>query len=122
MRGYYQRRLAYVGTILLFITYTGAIGLLVLSCSGCAIGDRFNDGVGRDYHLHIYEPFDNARDWGPNYLVGLSGRYFANEARADVGRSTLIDKTVAQSGAMPLKPTQPLAALPFQTLLALPIR
>jgi len=63
----------YVGAIVLMIMYASAIVLLVLSCGGCAIGARINDGAGRGYHLHVYEPFANASDWGPNYLVGPAG-------------------------------------------------
>jgi hypothetical protein len=80
MRNYDPQRLMYVSAIVLMIMYASAIVLLVLSCGGCAIGARINDGASRGYQLHVYEPFDNASDWGPNYLVGPSGRYVGNEA------------------------------------------
>ena len=85
----YSQRLVYISTIALFIMYAISIALLLLSCGGCAIATRLNDGVGS--HLHVYEPFDNAHDWGPNYLVGPSRHYLSNESRVDES-STLTEK------------------------------
>jgi hypothetical protein len=62
MRILYQR-LIYAGVIVLLIMYASAIALLLLS-SGCAFRPMYNNGVRSGYNLHVYEPFDNSRDWG----------------------------------------------------------
>jgi hypothetical protein len=86
----HSQRLVYIGTIALLVMYASAVAPLLLSCSGCAIATRFNDGEG--YHLHVYEPFDNAHDWRPNFLVGRSSHYLSNESRVDEESSILIEK------------------------------
>jgi SPFH domain / Band 7 family len=103
MKGYSQR-LVYISIIALLITYVSAIALLLLSCGGCAIAMKLNDGVGS--HLHVYEPFDNAHDWGPNYLVGPSSHYLSNASRVDE-LSILTEKPTPTQ----VKPSQPLPAL-----------
>jgi hypothetical protein len=40
------QRLVYIGTIALLILYASAVALLLLSCSGCAVATRLNDGGG----------------------------------------------------------------------------
>jgi len=49
MRRENYQRLMYIGTIVMLIMYASAIALLVLSCTSCAIGARFNDGGGGVY-------------------------------------------------------------------------
>jgi hypothetical protein len=89
------QRLVYFGTIILLIMYASAITLLLLSCGGCAFATRYNNGGG--YHLHVYKPFDNAHDWGPNYLVGPPSHYLSNESRIDNVSSSLIEKPASAS-------------------------
>jgi hypothetical protein len=57
------------GKRLLSLIYAGAMSLLLLSCGGCASTPGFI-GSTRTHRFQVYAPFDNARDWGPSYLVG----------------------------------------------------
>jgi hypothetical protein len=100
-------RLVYISTIALLIMYASAVALLLLSCGGCAIITRLNDSGGS--RLHVYEPFDNAHDRGPNYLVGPSSHYLSNESRVDDESTILIEKPTPQTR---VNPSQPLPALP----------
>ena len=103
MRGHSQR-LVYISIIALLIAYVSAIALLLLSCGGCAIAMKLNDGVGS--HLHVYEPFDNAHDWGPNYLVGPSRHYLPNASRVD--ELSILTEKPAPTHVDPSLPLTPL--------------
>jgi hypothetical protein len=100
-------RLVYISTIALVIMYSSAVALLLLSCGGCAIITRFNDGGGA--RLCVYGPFDNAHDRGPNYLVGPSSHYLWNESGVDDESAILIEKPTPPTQ---IKQSQPLPALP----------
>ena len=66
---YRSRHLRIVTTYLLLI-YFAAASLAILSCGGCASAVGLIGGGARIFNLHVYAPFDNARDRGPSYLVG----------------------------------------------------
>lgn len=111
MTPHYRRRLIHVSTIGLLIRYVSASALFALS-SGCAISAGYNDGVRRNYDLHVYRVYDNSRDWGPSYLVGPPGRHFGYGARVDDQRSPTIDDPAPPSDSEPPVPTLQLPALP----------
>jgi hypothetical protein len=69
-------------TFSLVLIYVSAVSLVILSCGGCASTVGFMVGGARIYNPHVYAPFDNARDWGPSYLVGPPDHRFGREPHA----------------------------------------
>jgi hypothetical protein len=78
----YQGRHLRIVTIFLLLIYVAAVSSVLLSCGGCASAVGFIDGGARIFNLHVYAPFDNARDWGPSYLVGPPDHRFESSPRA----------------------------------------
>ena len=52
-----------------------------VSTSGDGQGARLSD------NFELYAPFDNERDWGPNYLIGAPNHHLGDGARIDDTRS-----------------------------------
>jgi hypothetical protein len=86
----YQVRRRRIVIIDLLLPYISAA--MILSCGGCVSPVGLSGGGVRTYSLHLYAPFDNARDRGPGYLVGPLDHRFGSESRAsgsDIAGSNL---------------------------------
>jgi len=83
--------------------YCGALLFLVIA--GCAANSAYHVKTRVNDDFSFYEPFDNSRDWGPDYLVGpprpVSARPITDDRSA-----------VMQSQSIPSIPTRPLPSLP----------
>jgi hypothetical protein len=76
-----------------------AVSLLMAGCvsmSGDVQGARLTD------NFQVYAPFDNERDWGPNYLAGAPTHHLGDESRADDTRAV-----PQNSGMSPADPKGP---------------
>ena len=71
------------------------------STSGDVQGTRLND------NLVVYAPFDNERDWGPNYLVDAPDHHLGDGVRIGDSRSNS-----QAPGAAPADPNKPPQAQP----------
>jgi hypothetical protein len=79
---YYRARRLRIVTIFLLLIYASAVALGILSCGGCASSHGFIGDGARIYNLRVYALFDNARDWGPSYLIGPADHRVGSELRA----------------------------------------
>jgi len=82
LRDCYRSRRLRIVTSFLGLIYVSGVSFVILSCGGCASAVGLTGGGARIYYLHVYAPFDNARDWGPSYLVGPPEHRFGSEPGA----------------------------------------
>jgi hypothetical protein len=91
VRNYYRARRLRIVTIILLLIYAITVSLLIMSCGGCASTGGLGGGGARISNFRVYAPFDNSRDWGPNYLVGPPDHRFGSEAPAPLPRTMRSD-------------------------------
>ncbi len=83
----------------------GSSMMLLVSIGGCAAYPAYDHTVRLSDDFSFFEPFDNSRDWGPNYLVGPP-RPLMNRPTQGANQSTM------QARPLPSIPSRPLPQLP----------
>jgi hypothetical protein len=56
-------------------------------------------------NLQLYDMYDNSRDWGPSFLVGLPAHHLGDQSRVDDTR--LVPRVDSQDGSGAADPSSP---------------